>query len=133
MRNSCKEVGGIFHSHFKNIADGFSLVENFKGFTVESFSMTYITLYKYIRQEVHFNCDCSGTLTVFTASTLYVETETSRFVPLCLCFRHGSIKLADLVKDTDVSDRIAARSTADRALIYVDDLVDVLKACDFLI
>ena len=84
VRNGNKEIAGFLNSHIKDIVYAFSFVKYIQGFAVKTFSVTNITGNENIRQKVHLNCNCSATLTVFTAAALYVKTESSLCVTVCL-------------------------------------------------
>ena len=128
MRNSSKEIGGFFNRHVKNIAYGLSLVKNIQSFLIESFSVADIAWNKNVRKKIHFNCQSSSSLASLASSAFYIERKTSALVALCLCFWNTCVKLADFIKHTDVSYRIASRSSSNRALVYADHFVNIFQA-----
>src|SRR5438552_17775846 len=66
----------------------------------------------------------------FAAAAFDVEGKTARSVAAHLCFRKLRVPGADEIERAGVSGGIRARGAADRALIDVHHLVDVLDTGD---
>ena len=66
----------------------------------------------------------------FAASAADVEAEPSGLVAAKFCFRQLCIKVANQVEQFDVGCRVGPRRAADRRLVDVDGLVDILDAGD---
>src|SRR5689334_17394063 len=102
-------------SHVEHVRDRIFISEqDLQGLTIEPLAMTDIAGDIYIRQELHLNPQLALSLAGFTASAMYVERETPRFVAAYFAFRQLGIKLSDLVEQTSVSPRIGTRCTTDR-------------------
>ncbi len=80
---------------------------------------------------MHFYLAHSGAFTCFTATTLYIERETSRFETPHLGSGQFRKQIADGIEEFDVGTGIASWRAADGLLIDVNHLVDVLHASDF--
>ena len=83
-------------------------------------------------QKVHFNFDCAVTRASLTAPTGDVETKASWLIPANLCFRGCSKQFTNIVEDTCVGSRVAARCTTNWRLIHINHFVKVLNAIDRL-
>ena len=132
LRNVFEELQGVFHRHLKDIGDVFILVFHFKGFTVIAFPVTNLTWDVYIRKEMHLDLDDSVTTACFTAAALHVEAETAFFISAYLRFIRGGEYVTDIIEDPCIGRRIRPGRTADRGLVDVDDLIEMLDPLDFL-
>ena len=72
-------------------------------------------------------------LTRLAASALHVEREAPRPVAADLRLGHLGEQLANGREEPGVRRRIRARRAADRTLVDVDDLVDVLETRDAVV
>jgi len=75
---------------------------------------------------MHLDLDQSVALARLAPSALHVEREATRSVAPDLGLRQLGEQLADRREQPDVRGRVGARRPADRALVDLDDLVDVL-------
>ncbi len=87
----------------------------------------------HVGQEVHLDLDRAVALARLAAAALDVEREPARLVAADLRFLRGGEQRADLVEHAGVGGGVRAGRAADRRLVDVDDLVDVLRALDLLV
>jgi hypothetical protein len=79
---------------------------------------------------VHFHFDDAVALTGLAAPAFDIEAEASRLIAACARFRDGGEDLANRREQPGVRGRIGSRRAADRALVDLDDPVDVLETFD---
>src|SRR5690348_1172057 len=84
----------------------------------------------HIRQEVHFYHAHAAAFTNVTAATFYVEGKSSGIVTTDLCLWNCGEQRSDLCKKSAIGCRIASRCTADRRLVYFNNLVYMFKSLD---
>src|SRR4029079_3547208 len=92
-----------------------------------------ITKYINIGKEIHLDALHPVTLTRFTASTLDVEREASRFIGTLARLRQHRIELAEWRKQSCIGSGIRSGSSANRRLIDFDHFVDVFKTFQRLV
>jgi hypothetical protein len=83
-----------------------------------------------IRQEVHLDLDDAVALAGLATAALDVEGETAGLIAARLCLRQAGKPVADRRKRAGIGGRVGARRAADRRLVDVDDLVDMLETVD---
>ena len=113
--------------------DALALVLDLKGFAVIALAFAHVARHVDVGQKVHFYLDQAVTLTRLATSTLHVEGETSRTIASGAGFRYAGEQLANRRKQPSIGRRVRARGAADRALIDVDDLVQMLKPFDAVV
>ncbi|MNC54563.1 hypothetical protein D3C75_1040510 [compost metagenome] len=82
---------------------------------------------------MHFHLDQAITLAGLAASAFHVEGETPGAITAGAGFRHAGKQLANRCEQAGVGGRVGARRAADRALVDVDHLVEVLQAVERLV
>jgi hypothetical protein len=82
---------------------------------------------------VHLDLDDAVALAGLAAAALDVEGEAAGLVAARLRFRQAGEPFADRREGAGIGRRIRARRAADRRLVDVDDLVDVLEALDAVV
>src|SRR5204862_263375 len=80
-----------------------------------------------VREEVHLDLHQPIALARLAPPALHVEREASRPISADLRFRQLGKQLADRREQARVGGRIRSWRAANRALIDVDDLIDVLE------
>ena len=95
---------------------------------VEAPSAAFITANEYVRQEMHFDLAYAVAFARLAASAFYVEREPAGFVAVNSAFGQFGEESSDLVEDFDVGRGVAARRSTDRALVDVDDFVELVEA-----
>ena len=83
-----------------------------------------------VGEEVHLQPVRAVALARLAAAAGVVEAEPARLVAADLRLAALGEEGADLVEDLDVRRRVRARRAADRRLVDVDHLVDMLGAVD---
>ena len=81
---------------------------------------------------MHLNLDDAVTAAGLTPTALHIKAETSFVIALRLGIRRRRKQVADHIKHARVSCRVRTRSTADRGLVNVDDLIQLLQSLDLL-
>ena len=125
-----KKFTGLIHGHFQYISNAFSFKGCFQGFPIVTFPLTNLTGNIDIRQEVQFDLDDTIPLAGFTTPALYIKAKAAFFVsPGFGLFAFGK-DFPNGIEYTGIGCRIASGSTADRALINGNDLIQILQASD---
>src|SRR6202012_4908314 len=83
-----------------------------------------------VGQEVHLDLDDAVALAGLAAAALDVEGEAPGLVAARLRFGQAGEPFADRRERAGISRRVRARGAADRRLVDVDDLVDMLQPLD---
>ena len=86
-----------------------------------------------VGQEVHLDPLLAVALAGLAAAARLVEAEPPRVVAADLRLGQLGEQLADQVEDAGVRRRVRRRRVAERVLIDVDDLVDLLQAVDLVV
>ena len=76
---------------------------------------------------MHLDLDDAVALARFAATALYVEAESSGCITTRLGFRQAREPITDRAEGAGIGGRVRTRCAADRALVNVDDLVEVLQ------
>src|SRR5918998_2004562 len=79
---------------------------------------------------MHLDLDLAVAAAYLAAPALHVEREAPRLVAARPRLLRARVELADVVEEPDVGGRVGARRPADRRLVDVDDLVDLVEAVD---
>src|SRR5690606_20094945 len=98
-----------------------------------AFACTHFARHIDVRQEMHLYLDDTVTLAGFAASALDVETEAAGLVTACTGFLGAGKQVANRREQARVGSRVGARRATDRALVDIDDLVEMLDAIDAFI
>src|ERR1019366_10419431 len=85
------------------------------------------------RQKVHLDLDDAVALAGFAAAALDVERKPPGLVAARLGFGQAGEPFADRRERPGIGGGIGARGAADRRLVDVDDLVDMLEALDAVV
>src|SRR3546814_14813131 len=83
-----------------------------------------------VGEEVHLDLDQAVAGARFAAAALDVEREAAGLVAARLAFGQPREPIADLGEGAGIGRRVRARGAADRRLIDVDHLVEMLEAGD---
>ena len=86
-----------------------------------------------VGQEVHLDLDDAVALAGLAAAALDVEGEAAGLVAARLGFGQAGEPVADRREGAGVGRGVGARRAADRRLVDVDDLVEVLQALDAVV
>ena len=132
-REGREELRAFLDRHVQDIGDRLALVVDFQRFAVVPGAVAHLAGHVDVRQEVHFDLQRAVAGAGLAAAALDVEGEPARQVAADLRLGGFGEELADVVKDTRVGGRVGPRGPADRALVDVDHLVEVLEALDRLV
>src|SRR4029079_16642930 len=132
-RHRLEELKRLFNRHIKNVGDRLALEENFQRLAVVALALADIAGDVDIRQEVHLDLDHAVALAGLAAATLDVERETAGLVAARLALGQACEPFADRRECAGIVCRVRTRRAADRRLVDVDDLVDVLKPFDAIV
>ena len=108
----------------------FALVLDLQGLAVVARALADLALDVDIGQEVHLDPQDAVPLAGLAAPALDVEGEAPRLVAAHLRLGQLGEQVADIGKDAGVGGRVGARRAADRRLVDVDDLVELLEPDD---
>ena len=129
-RDRREEVGGLLDRHVEHLGDGLALVVHLERLAVVAGAVADLARDVDVGQEVHLDLDRAVAGARLAAAALDVEREPARLVAAHLRLGGRGEQLADVVEDAGVGRRVGPRGAADRALVDVDDLVEVLEAGD---
>ena len=129
-RDRREEVDGLLDRHVEHLGDGLALVVHLERLAVVAGAVADLARHVDVRQEVHLDLDRAVAGAGLAAAALDVEGEPALLVAAHLRLGGLGEQLADVVEDAGVGRRVGPRRAADRRLVDVDDLVDVLEAGD---
>ena len=118
---------------FEDFGDALALVLNFERVAIVALAAAYFAGDVNVGQEMHLDADDAVALAGFAASALDVEGKASRPVAAHPRFRQLREQLADMREQAGIGRGIGSRRAADRALIDVNHLVEMLDALDALV
>ena len=81
---------------------------------------------------MHLNLDDTIPTARLTSATGNIEGESSLCVTHCLCILRVREQIADQIENTCVSCRIRTWASADRRLVDVDNLIQLIQSCDII-
>ena len=120
----------LLDRHLQNLRDVFALVNHVQGFAVVALAAAHVAGHVHVGQKVHLDLHHAVALAGLAAPTADVEGKTPRTVSALARGRYFGHQFADTGEQAGVGRRVAARRAANRALVDVDDLVEVLNALD---
>ena len=126
-RNVLKEFYPFTDTHVKYIEDTFSFIFDFQRLAVVSFALADLTRHIHIRQEMHLDLNDAVAAAGLAAAAFDVEAEAAFFVAAQLRLRQTREQIPDMVEHARIGRRIGTRRSADRRLVDIDDLVNVLQ------
>ncbi len=129
-RNVLKEFYPLTDTHVKYIEDTFSFIFDFQRLAVVPLALADLARHVDIRQEMHFDLNDAVASAGLAAAAPDVETEATLFIATQLRLRQAREQVTDIVEHAGIGRRIGTRRSADRRLVDVDDLVDVLQSED---
>src|SRR5471032_2731356 len=131
--NRVEEHPSFLDGHLQGFVDAFALVLDLQGFAVITLALAHVTRHVDVRQKVHLYLDQAIALARFAAPALDVEREPARPITPRAGFRYAGEQFANRREQPGISRRVGARRTANRALVDVDDFVQMLKALDAVV
>ena len=132
-RHGLEEVGGLFHGHVEHVGDRLALEQDFQRLAVVALALAGVAGDVDVGQKVHLDLDDAVALAGLAAAALDVEGEAPGLVAARLGFRQAGEPFADRREGAGIGRGVGARGAADRRLVDVDDLVDMLEALDAVV
>ena len=129
-RDGREELQRLLDRHVEDLGDGLALVVDLERLAVVAIPLADLAWHVHIGQEVHLDPDRAVTRACLAATALDVEREPSLLVTADLRLRGVGEELADVVEHPGVRRGVAPGGAADRALVDMHDLVEVLEAVD---
>ena len=126
-RHGGEEIGCFLHRHVEHIGNRLALEQYFQRLAVVALAVADIAGDVDIGQEVHLDLDDTIALAGLAAPALDVEGEAARRIAARLGFGKLREPFADRRERAGIGSRVGARGAPDRALVDVDDLVEVFQ------
>ena len=117
----------------EHLGDRLAAVLHVERLAVVAAALALLAGHEDVGQEVHLDGDDAVALAGLAAPALDVEREAAGPVAAGLGLGHHGEQIADEREEPGVGGRIRARRAADRRLIDLDDLVDLVHALDHLV
>ncbi len=128
-----EELAGFLDGHFQYLVDAFALVLDLQGFAVIALALAHVAGNVDVRQKVHFDLDQAVALAGLAASALDVEGEPPCLVAARAGFLGAGKQVANRRKQSGIGCRVGAWRAADRALVDIHYLVQVLQAVEAVV
>src|SRR5262245_62127880 len=122
-----KERDALLDRHVQHVVDRLAAQRDLQRLAVETRALADAARDLDVGHEIELRGDDTLALTLFAATALDVEAESSWLVAAVDRERRLREEVADRVVEAHVGRRIRAAVAADRRLIDVDHLVDVLE------
>src|SRR5215212_8420833 len=123
----------ILDGEIENVGDRQSTESHLQCLSIVSLALADVARNVHVRKEVHLDLYETISLARFAAPAFHVEREPARPVSANLRLRHLGEELTNRRKQPCVGRGIRSRSSANRALIDVDNLVDLLESGDSIV
>ncbi len=123
-----KKLLRVFDRHVKNVGYAFALELDFQRLAIVAVALAGLAGDVDVGQEVHLDLDDTVALAGLAAPALDVEAEPPRLVAARLGFGQAGEPVADRGEGAGIGGGVRARRAPDRALVDVDDLVEMLEA-----
>ena len=124
---------GFVNRHVQNVGNGFVLKFDFQRFAVKTFAFADVAFNINVRKKVHFDFGNAVAFAGFAASAGHVERKASGRIAAGFGFRQVGKPVADMGKQARISGWIGTRRPTDWRLVYVDNLVNVFDADEFVV
>ena len=121
----------VAHRHVKHIGNRLAFVLDFQCFTVVALAVTDWAVNVNRRQKAHFKLDASFTFAGLARTALCIKAKSPRPIASlerCRCSRKYFAKRQH---EPGVGCRVRARRFADRALVDLNNLVEIIGSFDF--
>src|ERR1700746_2888966 len=127
-----KKARRLLDRHLEDFVNVLAPIADLERLAVVALAVTDIAGHVNIRQEVHLHQDDPVSLAGLASAALHVEAEPARVITTGARLRHRREQFAQWSEQSRVGGRIRGRRAPDRALIDVDDSIDVLESLDAL-
>src|SRR5438309_675809 len=123
-----EEVQRLLDRHLEDVRNRATLVVDLERFPVVALALADLAADVDVGQELHLDLQDPVALAVLAATALHVEAEPAGTVAAEPGLGDAREQLADRGEEAHVRGRVRAWRPADRALVDLDDLVDVVDA-----
>src|SRR5206468_6912896 len=130
LRDVLEELERLLDRHAEHVGDRLALVADLQRLAVVAAAVALLARHVDVGQEVHLDLDLAVAAADLATAALDVEAEATRLVAARARLLRAAEQVADLIEDARVRRRVRPRGAADRRLVDVDDLVDVLEPAD---
>ena len=128
-----KNVERLLARQVEHVGDVLALERDVEGVAVVAGALAHLARHVHVGQEVHLDLDGAVAGARLAAAARHVEAEPAGQVAADLRLLGLGEQLADVVEHAGVGGRVRPGRAADRRLVDVDDLVEVLDALDPLV
>jgi hypothetical protein len=118
------------HRHVEHVGDGLAAELHLQRLAVVALALAGVAGDVDVGQEVHLDLQHAVALAGLAAAALDVEAEAAGRVAARAGIRQLAEPVADGREEAGVGRGVGARRAADRRLVDVDDLVEVLQPLD---
>src|SRR5437870_8659075 len=125
-----EQLGRFLDVHVEHVGDRVALELHLERLAVVARAVAHVAGDVDVGQEVHLDLDQAVALARLAAAALDVEAEAAGLVAAGLALRQAGEPVADLGEGAGVGRGVGARRAADRRLVDVDHLVELLKPGD---
>ena len=132
-RHRLEELERLLDRHVEHVGDRLALEQHLERLAVVALALADVAGDVDVGQEVHLDLDDAVALAGLAAAALDVEGEAAGLVAARLRLGQAGEPFADRREGAGIGRRVGARRAADRRLVDVDDLVDVLEALDAVV
>ena len=126
---------GLLHVHVEHVADAVALEPDVEGLAAEPFALADRARHPDVGEEVHLQTVRAVAVAGLAPAARTATLKLNRPGSVSAGFRLGKLReqVADLVEQLDVRRRVGTRRAADRRLIDVDHLIEVLGPVDSIV
>ena len=128
-----EELGGGLDVEIENIADGESVVTDFQGSGIIALAEAAFAIDPGGGEEIHFQFDAAVTLALGTLPFSVVEGKAGGGIAAHAGFGKLGEEGADVVEEFDVGGGAGARGLADRRLVDLVAVLEILEADGFVV
>ena len=132
-RHRLEELQRLLDRHVEHVGDRLALEQHFQRLAVVALALADVAGDVDVGQKVHLDLDDAVALAGLAAAALDVEREAAGLVAARLALGQAGEPFADRRERARIGRGIGARRAADRRLVDVDDLVEVLDAVDAVV
>src|SRR5437763_6818547 len=125
-----EQLGRLLDVHVEHVGDRAALELHLERLAVVAGAVAHVAGDVDVGQEVHLDLYEAVALARLATAALDVEAEAAGLVAARLALGQAGEPVADLGEGAGVSRRVGARGAADRRLVDVDDLVELLEPGD---
>ena len=128
-----EQLGRLLDVHVEHVGDRMALELHLQRLAVVARAVADVAGDVDVGQEVHLDLDEAVALARLAPSALDVEAEAAGLVAARLGLGQAGEPVADLGEGAGVGRGVGARGAADRRLVDVDDLVEMLEPGDLVV